>query len=333
MVRIAAVILGFFVSLSPGLAQDRLPEDAVPERTIWTAGAPLLVQGEQGAFDETAVKDPSIVRHGGKWHLFFTARGNGEYTIGYVSAPSLADLRAAPRVRLRQLRGRKDAYAAAPQVFLFEPRRTWYLVYQTRDSNYQPVYSTTATIDRPRSWSRPTALLEKDEKEKWIDFWVICDETTAYLFYTRSHRDVFLRTTSLADFPRGWKTAGKVFSGVHEAVHVYRVKGRDEYHMIYELNRNGRRSFGLAVADHPGGPWKKITDRYAAGGQLRFGPDVKESWTNEVSHGEAIRSGYDQRLEYDGRNAQWLIQGLPEAEHRGPYPSLPWRLGVIKSRG
>ncbi|MHC4200237.1 MAG: non-reducing end alpha-L-arabinofuranosidase family hydrolase [Planctomycetota bacterium] len=307
------------------------PEGDSDGQPVWTVEAPLLLPGPKGEFDEVAVKDPTIVRHGGKWHLFYTARGRDEYTTGYVSAPTLAGLRTAPRFGLEQIRGGKSRYACAPQVFFFEPRKTWYLLFQTRDSNYQPAYSTTGTIDRPESWSRPASLVKKDEGAKWIDFWVICDRTTAYLFYTRAHRDVFVRTTPIEDFPRGFGRPTKAFGGVHEAVHIYKAAGRDEYHMIYELNRKGQRSFGLAVASRLSGPWRKVTDRYATGAQLRHkGADAR--WAEEVSHGEAIRSGSNQLLEYDPAEPRFLIQGLLTTEHRGPYPSLPWRLGIIRRR-
>lgn len=294
----------------------------------WQVGVPVLVPGQAAAFDETAVKDPSVVFFQDKWHVFYTARGRGEYTTGYVSAPTLEGLRDASRYELKHVRGRGSRYACAPQVFFFAPRGLWYLVYQTRDANYQPVYSVTKTIDRPESWSPPAVLVAKGEEAKWIDFWVICDETTAYLFYTRSHCDVYVRTTTLEAFPHGWSEGEPIFGGVHEAVHIYKVKGRDEYHMIYELNQQGLRLFGLAQAHHLPGPWEKVTDSYATGAQLSRGPGVAR-WTEMVSHGEMIRSGYDQRLEYDADSPAMLIQGRLDDAGDTPYPNLRWKLGLI----
>jgi predicted GH43/DUF377 family glycosyl hydrolase len=49
---------------------------------VWSAGPVLFAPGERGTFDETAVKDPSIVYHEGRWHLFYTARGQGKYSLG-----------------------------------------------------------------------------------------------------------------------------------------------------------------------------------------------------------------------------------------------------------
>ena len=301
----------------------------------WRAEDPVFRPGPTGSFDEVAVKDPSVVFFEDKWHMFYTARGQNLYTMGYVSAKSLEDLGHAPRRQLKQIRGNGEAYGCAPQVFYFCPHKRWYLICQTRDSNYQPVYSTTPTIDRPDSWSKPLPLVAKDDETKWIDFWVICDESTAYLFYTRGHRDVYAMTTDLADFPNGFANPRRVFGPVHEAVHVYKAKGLDRYHMFYETRVPGAedlRHWGLAVAEHPLGPWRKVTDEFATGKQLVY-PAGTQKWTEEVSHGEVIRTGYDERLEYDPKAPMLLIQGLRKSEHRGEYPDLPWRLGVIHKRG
>jgi hypothetical protein len=171
-------------------------------------------------------------------------------------------------------------------------------------------------------------LLQKDTSSKWIDFWIICDKTRAYLFYTEGHSSIIVRTTSLEEFPGGWSKGKKVFSDVHEAAHIYKVKGRNEYHMIYELNRRGIRSFQLATAENLTGPWEKVTDSYATGEQLRYLGD-KEKWTEMVSHGEAIRTGYNQQMEYDPKGCMWLIQGILKTDLQGDYPSLPWKLGII----
>jgi len=302
-------------------------EDAVEKK--WELGAPILSQGPAGSFDEVAVKDPSIVFYEGKWHLFYTARSKMEYTTGYVSAEKLTELQSAPRHELMMIRG-KGRYGCAPQVFYFQPQRKWYLVFQNRDANYQPAYSTTATISKPDTWSAPKPLIRKDEKAKWIDFWVIGDQTKAHLFYTQGHRSVIVRSTSLEKFPDGWGKGKEVLRDVHEAVHIYKAKSRDEYHMIYELNQGGVRSFGIATAEHLEGPWKKVTDKYATGEQLKPAVSVTR-WTKMVSHGELLRSGNDERMEYDPKGCRWLIQGLMKKDANVSYPSLPWKLGIIRN--
>jgi predicted GH43/DUF377 family glycosyl hydrolase len=50
--------------------------------TAWKPELSILDPGSTGSFDETAVKDPSIVFAGGKWYVFYTARGHHEYSPG-----------------------------------------------------------------------------------------------------------------------------------------------------------------------------------------------------------------------------------------------------------
>ncbi len=300
------------------------------ESLKWKVGpTPLLEYGPSRSFAETAVKDPSVVYADNAWHLFFTARGMGNYSIGYASAESISLLKASQKRKLSQIRGISDSYAAAPQVFYFTPRDKWYLIYQTRDSNYQPCYSTTREISNPDSWTGPQTLLKKDESEKWIDFWVICDNEHAYLFYTRDHHEVVCRSTSLESFPSGWGEPKTVFGPVHEAVHVYKVRGFEEYHLLYELRgEGGTRGFGLAKAETPLGPWKKASDRFATGESLKYW-DGHPRWTEEVSHGEFIRSGSDPMMEYDPARACLLIQGINRKDHHDKYSDLEWNVGAI----
>lgn len=322
---------GFLASSAVAVAQAPVETVAqVPVENRWEIGVAVMSHGPDGSFDEISVKDPSIVFYEGMWHLFYTARSKEEYTIGYAGAENLTDLNSASRHELEMIRG-ETRYGAAPQILYFEPQQQWYLIFQTRDEYYQPAFSTTKTISDPTSWSHPEPLLQKDSEEKWIDFWIISDEAKAYLFYTEGHNKIIVRSTDLESFPDGWSDGKEVFRDVHEAVHIYKVQGRNEFHMIYELNHDGIRSFGLAAAEKLSGPWEKITDRYATGDQLQFVGETRQ-WTDMVSHGEAIRAGCDQRMKYDPDNVRWLIQGLPEKNLEGPYKLLPWRLGIMSKK-
>jgi hypothetical protein len=67
-------------------------EVVVPQ---WAIGSPVLLPGPAGSFDEIAVKDPSVVFHGGAWHVFYTAGSRTEFTTGYVSAAKWSELQVA----------------------------------------------------------------------------------------------------------------------------------------------------------------------------------------------------------------------------------------------
>jgi Glycosyl hydrolase family 62 len=293
----------------------------------WLLSAPILAPGAKGTFDEVAVKDPSIVFFEGMWHVFYTARSKTEYTTGYVSAKELADLQSAPRYELAMIRG-KSRYGCAPQVFYFEPQCKWYLIFQSRDANYQPAFSTTTDISKPERWSKPKPLLRKDSRKKWIDFWIICDKKTAYLFYTEAHDRVIVRSTSLTRFPDDWSKGREILKNVHEAVHVYKTNRSNEFHMMYELNNGGTRSFGLASSHDLTGPWRKVTDRYATGDQLEYSGKTN-AWTEMVSHGEVLRAGCNEQMEYDPKKCAWLIQGILTKDSKLPYESQPWKLGLM----
>lgn len=90
--------------------------------------------------------------------------------------------------------------------------------------------------------------------------------------------------------------------------------------MLFERSVNDIRHYGLAQAAALAGSWSEVEDRLAIGAP----------WTDEVSHGELIRSGYDETLAVGGEPWRFLIQGLKSGEHRGDYVALPWKLGVIE---
>lgn len=323
---VALILITCLIILNSSVNDDNSTDKI--EENSWKIGNPVLLPGSKGSFDEVAVKDPSILFFQNAWHLFYTARSENEYTTGYVSAKNLKELQLAPRFELKQIRG-KTRYGCAPQVFYFEPQKKWYLIFQSRDSNYQPAFSTSETISNPDSWNTSKPLLQKDKPDKWIDFWIIADDVKVYLFYTEAHKGVVMRSTNLNDFPNKWSMGKNVFDNVHEAVHIYKVKSKQEFHMIYELNNDGIRSFGLASAKNLTGPWEKITDNYANGNQLNFSEN-SAVWTEMVSHGEVIRSGYNQKMEYEPESCSWLIQGILKKELHADYPSIPWKLGIIQ---
>src|SRR6185503_14174617 len=106
-----------------------------------------------------SVKDPSIVRHDGRWHLFCTIRSEKRsHQIEYSSFDDWPNANAAQRHLLTVTNG----YYCAPQVFWFEPHAKWYLIYQASDQarkvSLQPVFSTSTNIADPQSWTTPVFL-------------------------------------------------------------------------------------------------------------------------------------------------------------------------------
>ncbi|WP_182869733.1 non-reducing end alpha-L-arabinofuranosidase family hydrolase [Rhodopirellula sp. JC639] len=312
----------------------------------WRVGPPLLeIDSERlPASPEhpwLAVKDPSIVRHDGRWHLFCTLRkqksGDGRIRIGQLSFADWADARNADWSVLDLTMG----YHGAPQIFYFRPQRKWYLIYQasddTRGLKYGPCYSTNDSLDAPERWTRPRPLyVVKDGAKAGLDFWVICDDAKAHLFFTTLNGQMWRAETALANFPdRGWSDPQVVLQAdIFEASHTYAFKGRQRYLTMVEAQAGRRRYFKAFISDSLDGTWRPL----AASRDQPFVSPVNvinqdQSWATSYSHGELIRAGHDQRLEVDPENLQLLFQGADDAEYRrGNYGDIPWRLGMLRAQ-
>src|SRR4030042_1671345 len=65
-----SLILAALMIVGPQRVSGRLPDEF-----SWSYGPPVLEARGVDGVQFISVKDPSIVRHGDKWHLFCTARG------------------------------------------------------------------------------------------------------------------------------------------------------------------------------------------------------------------------------------------------------------------
>ncbi|HYV29465.1 MAG TPA: non-reducing end alpha-L-arabinofuranosidase family hydrolase [Candidatus Eisenbacteria bacterium] len=304
----------------------------------WTFGPPLVSPVVRPEDPCISMKDPSIVRFGNRWHLFCTIRSpKRSHQIEYLSFEDWKNADAAPRHVLKI----SDGYFCAPQVFYFSPQRKWYLIFQTSDPSrkpaLQPAWSTTTNLADPDSWTKPTLLFaaQPDNVKAWIDFWVICDDLEAHLFFTSNNGLMWRAETKLADFPSGWTTPRVVLRGdIFEASHTYRLKGLNKFLTLIEAQNGNRRYYQAYLADRLDGEWQPL----AATKDKPFASpanahDAGQHWTDSFSHGELLRAGFDQNLEVDPATLRFLFQGVTDQAMAGKkYGEIPWRLGVLEFR-
>ena len=307
-------------------------------RFRWVATGPLLAPAHRPEDPCHAVKDPTVVRHDGRWHLFSTIRSlRRTHQIEYLS---FTDWHEADRAE-RHVLTLTDGYFCAPQVFYFTPHRKWYLIYQVAGPEggpaLQPAYSTTEDIGDPTSWSEPTLLFERhpDNITAWIDFWVICDDEKAHLFFTSNDGRMWRSVTALGDFPGGWdRPRVALQTDIFEASHTYRLRGRDRYLTVVEaVGDGGRRYYKAYLADRLDGDWEPLAatkdQPFAGPANVRFDG---EPWTDSFSHGELLRAGVNERLEVDPAGLRFVFQGVADEDRRGkPYGEIPWRLGLLEA--
>lgn len=311
-------------------------------RFRWTVSPPLVAAADRPGDMCYSVKDPSVVYHDGRWHLFCTIRSQKRsHQIEYLSFADWKDANAAERHVLTISTG----YFCAPQVFWFEPHKKWYMVLQVADPSgrpvLQPAVSTTDDLSKPESWSKPVLMYDvhPENVKAWIDFWVICDEQKAHLFFTSNDGRMWRAEAKLADFPKGWGKPEVVIQGdIFEASATYKLKGTGKYLTLVEAQRSGPpgtgwRYYKAYLADRLEGPWTGIADSWDKpfAGPINVDFAGGDKWTDSVSHGELLRPGNDQRLEVDPANLRFLFQGVPDRDRTGkPYGQIPWRLGLLE---
>ena len=290
----AACLLGILRAAEPDARRQAIA-DLLAGRFRWVATGPLIGPAVRDDDPCLAVKDPSVVCHNDRWHVFLTIRSRKRtHQIEYLSFADWKDADAAPRHVLKLT----DGYFCAPQVFYFTPQRKWYLIYQveeaTRKPSRQPAFSTTDDLADPASWTKP-ALLFRDQPDNVtsrIDFWIICDDAKAHLFFTSNDGRMWRSETKLADFPAGWDRPRVVLQGdIFEASHTYRLRGLDKYLTLIEaVGDGGRRYYKAYLADRLDGAWVPLAatrnQRFAGPDNVRF---AGERWSDSFSHGELLR--------------------------------------------
>jgi len=341
MVRSTTIIFSVFFSVlcvAQEMAAGKTQTSALSTGSFrWFAGPPVLEPMEVDGQNWISVKDPSIVRYKGKWHLFCTVRGlKRSHAIIYLTFDKWLQAKTATQQVLKCHPG----YFCAPHVFYFTPHKKWYLICQASDDTwepkYQPAFSTTKDITSPDSWSKLTPLFKTKPANvnAWLDFWVICDDTKAHLFFTSLNGKMWRSETSLDKFPSGWSTPVIALEAdVFEASHTYRLKGSNKYLTLIEAqNGHGWRYYKAYLADRLDGVWIPLAaDKDKSFASMLNVKHPSQRWTDVISHGELLRAGHDEKLTVDPDNLRFLFQGVTNRARAGkPYGQIPWRLGILK---
>ncbi len=292
----------------------------------WTADDPVVIHKQCLPYDYYSAKDPTIVRYNGKWLVYYTgANQSGGWQMCFTSATTIEGLKTAKRTYMSKI---GESYFCAPELFYFEPQKLWYLVYQDATCSY----ATSTDPTDPESWSGPKSLGATGMMG--LDYFIICDDQYAYLYNVPSDESghkLYMRKTTLANFPnKGWSTPSVAVTEIFEASCVYRCIADNQYYLIAEEFNGGPggRYYKLFQSTSAGGPWTLVNKLWATVSNLKTFNGTK--WTTNVSHGELIRAGYDQKLEIaDINKVDFLIQGSTNTS--GDYQKIPWDLGLIRN--
>jgi hypothetical protein len=298
----------------------------LPTTFRWTSSQPIITPKPPQGRQFVSIKDPTIVNYEGTYHVFATVYettgGQAGWKSVYLNFNDLAQADAAPQTFMQTM---PTGNTVAPQIFFFEPQNLWYLIFQ-----WGGRYSTNPDINNPNGWSAPRPLLG-GEPQNALDFWVICDDTDCHLFFSRDDGVLYKSKTPIGNFPtfNGFETvmAEPTPGLLFEASNVYKVDGTNKYLLLVEAF--GPRYFRSWTSESLDGPWTALADTqqnpFAGDANVTFGGGPE--WTNDISHGEMIRSGFNQRLTINACNMQFLYQGTTNPG--GAYELIPYDLGLL----
>ena len=315
------------------------PGSQLPSTFRWSSSGALAgPKADAQHPNRYSIKDFSVVRYNNQWLIYATTAGSNGWGLVNFNFGDWSQAAAAPHTYLDTASAIGPGYRAAPQLFQFGPQNLWYLVYQTAP----PTYSTSTNPADPRSWSAPRTFIAQEpdivRQNKgdgtWIDFWVICDTSNCFLFFSDDNGHIYRAQTTLANFPNGFGNTQIVLSdskfSLFEATNVYKVAGSNQYLLMEEaIGGTGRRYFRSFTSTSLTGNWTPLaateSQPFAGRNNVTF---PNGAWTQDISHGELVRASNDQTLTLDPCRLQFVYQGQDPGAG-GDYLKLPWRMGLL----
>ncbi|MBN2718066.1 MAG: hypothetical protein JXX14_19630 [Deltaproteobacteria bacterium] len=292
----------------------------LPTSFEWAASPAPLITPLPG---DIAIKDPTVVFYDGEWHIYATAKpAANQWGLDYVHFADWADVASAEKVHASD-NPRLQGYKAAPQLFQFSLDDKWYLIYQSPI----PAFSTNAHPGNVNGWSEKQNLLFdlpsiNGNSISGIDYWVICDDDTCYLFFSGTDGDVhhlYRTSTPKSMFPNGFQydqidviLQAQLPSGndLLDASNVYKILGRNEYLLLVSaLDDNGFRYFRAFRTENLGGDWAPWADTEMNAFASPYNVSGADWALDGVNHGEMLRANNDESMTINTCHLRYVFQG------------------------